>query len=271
MPKVSIITINYNNCDGLEKTIPSVLSQTFTDYEYILIDGGSTDGSLELIKSHADKIAYWVSEKDAGIYDAMNKGIAVAKGEYCLFLNSGDYLYQTDVLQQVADLHLSADICYSDLLTARDGVMVGRINSPEKISLAFLLVGTLPHQAQFIKRALFEEYGNYADAYKMCADWEFVIRVFFKKKPFEFKHIAIPVAVYDLSGFSSNPVSYKLYYTERKKINRHYFPVMMSGAYSAFVALIQSGLFNNSFMARSIQWLRKYVLRRLGEETISKG
>ena len=85
--KVSVITINYNNCDGLSRTIESVVKQSFKEYEYIVIDGGSTDGSADVIRKYADKIDYWVSESDKGIYNAMNKGIDVAKGEYCNFMN----------------------------------------------------------------------------------------------------------------------------------------------------------------------------------------
>ena len=91
--KLSIITVNLNNRDGLQRTIDSVVSQTFTDYEWIVIDGGSTDGSRELIGQHQDRFAYWCSEPDKGIYNAMNKGIAHAKGEWLQFLNSGAWLY----------------------------------------------------------------------------------------------------------------------------------------------------------------------------------
>ena len=96
--KLSIITINLNNCKGLEKTIKSVISQRFTDYEFIVIDGGSDDESLECIKAHRNYIHYWVSEPDKGIYNAMNKGIAQAEGDYCLFLNSGDWLVENEQL-----------------------------------------------------------------------------------------------------------------------------------------------------------------------------
>ena len=88
--KLSVITINYNNAEGLAKTMDSVFRQRFSDFEYIVIDGGSTDGSKDLIVNNQDKIAYWCSEKDSGIYNAMNKGIREASGEYLLFLNSGD-------------------------------------------------------------------------------------------------------------------------------------------------------------------------------------
>ena len=98
MPELSIITINLNNCAGLQKTLDSVFAQTFTDYEYLVIDGGSTDGSAELIKKQENKFVYCVSEKDNGIYHAMNKGIRKATGDYLLFLNSGDYLVNDEVL-----------------------------------------------------------------------------------------------------------------------------------------------------------------------------
>ena len=110
LPKLSIITVNLNNKAGLQKTIESVFSQTFTDYEYLVIDGGSEDGSKELIKKYENKFVYWVSEKDKGIFNAMNKGILKASGEYLLFLNSGDYFYDSAVLDDVFDKAASTDI-----------------------------------------------------------------------------------------------------------------------------------------------------------------
>ena len=108
--KLSIITINLNNKNGLSETISSVIAQTFTDYEYIIIDGQSTDGSLEVIKQNANHINQWISENDHGIYNAMNKGLNLAKGEYCLFLNSGDSLYDSDVLQVLFSQSFTEDI-----------------------------------------------------------------------------------------------------------------------------------------------------------------
>jgi glycosyltransferase involved in cell wall biosynthesis len=100
--KLSIITINYNNAEGLKRTIESVTGQTFRDFEYIVIDGGSTDGSTDVINEYADHISYWVSELDKGIYNAMNKGVAAAHGEYCNFLNSGDIYYNNEILANVS-------------------------------------------------------------------------------------------------------------------------------------------------------------------------
>jgi len=116
MTTLSIISINLNNVAGLQKTIESVWPQTFTDYEYIIIDGGSTDGSIDIIKKYSDKITYWISEKDNGIYHAMNKGIEVAKGDYCLFLNSGDWLVDKKILENVFSNNHSEDILYGDMM-----------------------------------------------------------------------------------------------------------------------------------------------------------
>src|ERR1700757_1115246 len=99
MPKLSIITINFNDQLGLSKTIKSVISQTISDFEFIIIDGASSDKSLDIIKHYADKISFWVSEKDNGIYDAQNKGIAKATGDYLLFLNSGDCFYNEHIVE----------------------------------------------------------------------------------------------------------------------------------------------------------------------------
>ena len=117
MPKLSVITINFNNAIGLEKTIKSVIEQKFTDFEFVIIDGDSSDGSKEIIKKYSNKISYWVSEKDKGIYNAQNKGIERAIGEYCLFLNSGDYLVDTTVFQTVFSEKRTQDIIYGDMIT----------------------------------------------------------------------------------------------------------------------------------------------------------
>ena len=146
--KLSVITINYNNRDGLRKTIESVVNQTCKDFEYVIIDGGSTDGSVDVIKEYADRINYWVSEPDKGIYNAMNKGIDVAQGEYCLFLNSGDYLFDNYVLSEVA-LHLDG----TDVITGCLKLDTGEFwYAHKEITLSLLYKGfSLSHPASFIK------------------------------------------------------------------------------------------------------------------------
>ena len=115
MPKISVITINYNNKEGLEKTIESVVNQSLQDFEYIVIDGNSTDGSQEILEKYTAKISHAVSEPDTGIYNAMNKGIKAATGEYILFLNSGDEFYATQSLEKAAEHLTGEDIIYGNL------------------------------------------------------------------------------------------------------------------------------------------------------------
>src|SRR5690554_4847972 len=160
--KLSIITVNLNNANGLSKTLESVASQTFTNYEHIIIDGGSNDGSVDIIKDYERKYngapghLYWVSEPDKGIYNAMNKGIKVASGEYCLFLNSGDWLLKNSIKDRIFSDHTSPDILSCDLQSSK-----GKISYPGKIDLLYLLFNTLGHPSTFIKKTIFEKYGLY--------------------------------------------------------------------------------------------------------------
>lgn len=185
MIKVSIITVNFNNLKGLQKTMESVYSQKYSTMEYIIIDGGSTDGSKEFIQSHQDRLSYWCSEKDRGIYDGMNKGIAKAKGEYILFLNSGDYFCSQTVLNDI----FKDKIFNDDLLIGRQLYIdkSGRKGISPKLkvsdfSITYFLSSTIPHQATFIKRNLFEKIGYYDTSYKVSADWVFWIKAIVENK-----------------------------------------------------------------------------------------
>jgi glycosyltransferase involved in cell wall biosynthesis len=171
MAKLSIITINYNNKKGLEKTITSVVHQSFADYEYIIIDGGSTDGSVDVIKQYSDRVNYWVSEPDKGIYNAMNKGIRKATGEYCLFLNSGDKFTDKYILNKVFSISFSEDLVYGN--TLYDNMCQ---SYPENISLTYLISKSLPHQSTFIKKSLFESIGFYDEENRIVSDWEFFLK-----------------------------------------------------------------------------------------------
>ena len=169
--KLSIITINLNNLEGLKKTYESIVCQTFTDYEWLVIDGGSTDGSREFIEQHQEKFAYWCSEPDNGIYNAMNKGIVRAKGEYLNFMNSGDCFACKETLAGVFMTSHSEDILY--------GYMpVGDINGSffpsnamkDKVCWYDLYSNTFPHQASFIRRTLFDTVGLYDEGLKVVSD-----------------------------------------------------------------------------------------------------
>lgn len=174
--KLSIITINYNNCAGLKQTIESVLCQTYADIEYIVIDGGSNDGSAEVIAQNADRISYWVSEPDAGIYAAMNKGVERATGDYCLFLNSGDSLVSDSVMAEFVAL-LSGE----DLLLGRiqclpsTRIAYADIKAPLTM-MDFFVSCPVPHQACLIRRALFDRH-LYNENLRIVADWKFFLQV----------------------------------------------------------------------------------------------
>jgi glycosyltransferase involved in cell wall biosynthesis len=202
MLKLSIITINLNNFSGLEKTIQSVIDQTFKDYEYIVIDGNSMDGSVEIIKKYSSGINYWISEPDTGIYNAMNKGIRKAQGEYCLFLNSSDYLISSatlqDVFNEISNMN-PADIFYSDLIRT-DGIL---IKYPNNLSIKDLVLSTISHQNSLIKRSLFYDHGFYNEDLIIASDWEFFLYEFWKYKS-NFIHIKTNISIFDINGISFN-------------------------------------------------------------------
>lgn len=174
--KLSIITINYNNVAGLRKTLESVVRQTSIDFEYIVIDGGSTDGSVEFIKQYQNKITYWRSEPDGGIYQAMNKGIRHAKGEYCQFLNSGDYLLTPDITERMLKNMPECSILYGNKIRdIGDRRIVEKSYAGRRITLLDLYCSTIFHATAYIKRTLFEQYGLYDESLKIVSDWKFYL------------------------------------------------------------------------------------------------
>jgi glycosyltransferase involved in cell wall biosynthesis len=183
----------------------SVFEQSYNDFEYIIIDGGSNDGSKDLIESNSKKLSYWVSEKDNGIYNAMNKGTLKAKGEYVLYLNSGDYLVSSDVLKYVSTSLNKFDIIFGDLFieTLTGEKSVKKYN--DDISFSYFINESLPHPASFISKNLLKRYNYkpYNEELIICSDWLFFLISIFKKNA-SIKHIPIIISNYNLSGISSN-------------------------------------------------------------------
>jgi glycosyltransferase involved in cell wall biosynthesis len=175
---LSIITINLNNEEGLRKTISSVLDQTFTDFEYIIIDGGSTDGSLQILQHYSDKLKYWSSEPDGGIYNAMNKGIRVSTGEYLQFLNSGDYFKDELVLQKLFSCQYNEGIINTNGFNKDRKGELHKFVAPEKISLLFLLETRICHAAAFISKKIFQNIGLYNENNKIVSDAEFFLKAY---------------------------------------------------------------------------------------------
>ena len=136
--RLSIITINYNNLSGLHKTIDSILSQSFKDYEWIVIDGGSSDGSKELLEKHIEHFAYWCSEPDKGIYNALNKGLKYANGNYVQFLNSGDWLYENSTLEKAfTNIDGKYDIYYGDNIQVNENNSLNPYTYPDELGFLF--------------------------------------------------------------------------------------------------------------------------------------
>lgn len=197
---VSIVTVNLNNAAGLAKTLDSVAAQTFRDFEHIVIDGGSTDGSIELLRARADHLAYWVSEPDAGVYPAMNKGWRAARGEYVLFLNSGDWLASTSVVAAMLD-GASEDIVYGDFLRP-DGRGGTRYHSqPATMQLARYLDWGYCHQSIFYRRALLGRMGGYDERLSIVADWDLTVRALLAGC--STRHRDVAVAYYEAGGLSA--------------------------------------------------------------------
>lgn len=170
--RLSIITINYNNREGLRKTIKSVVNQTVHDFEYIIIDGGSTDGSVEVIKEYADRISYWVSEPDNGIYNAMNKGVLAANGKYIQFLNSGDSLLTLNIIEEIIRHLKDADILFAKMRFSDTKEIV---SCPETITMRTLYERSLPHPSAYITRELLLKF-PYDETLRIVSDWKFWIQ-----------------------------------------------------------------------------------------------
>jgi glycosyltransferase involved in cell wall biosynthesis len=225
--KLSIITINRNNADGLRKTIESVVHQSFKNFEFIVIDGNSTDGSVDVIKEYSEDVSYWVSEFDSGVYNAMNKGIARAMGEYCLFLNSGDWLVDDKIVEYFCNLGLDYDFVYGDLYLWNNGIVTPRKfpNSEDIGYLEFYIDSGLPHQATFIKRAIFSTFGLYNETNLYVSDWElFFVAIVVNNSSFQ--HIDRVISYYDMTGLTARNESQIKLNEERNLVLNHYLPLV---------------------------------------------
>lgn len=240
--KLSIITINYNNCLGLSRTIKSVLAQTFKDLEYIIIDGGSNDDSIDVIKSHQDSIDYWVSEPDKGIYNAMNKGIKKASGEYLQFLNSGDTFVDNTVLSTVFSKPRTADIVYGDLfyVYGDDSKKVLPSLYGGQLTMVHFFHRNLGHPAAFIKKSLFSD-SLYDEKYRFLADNKFFIESIILKNC-SVEYLGKVLIDFDMSGVSSESTNWACINEERAKLMREVLPPRIHQDYEILLKVIDSPL-----------------------------
>ena len=241
--KLSIITITYNNADGLRKTLASVAAQTFRDFEHIIVDGGSTDGSVEIIRQYADSEAIrpegykairsenskadnlasspnhlitsspitWISEKDRGVYDAQNKGIRLAQGEYCYFLNAGDTFCTDDVLERMflpnsliaSSPNRLPDILYgNEIIVDGNGQRIGIARGVDNPSFVDLYNSCMKHQASFIRRSLFDKYGMYDADMRICSDFDWFFRVIAFHDEVTLQYKDVDIAYFENTGLS---------------------------------------------------------------------
>lgn len=259
--KLSIITINYNNAAGFKKTLDSVATQTYTDFEHIIVDGASTDGSVDEIIAYSQspianrrKIT-WLSEPDKGIYNAMNKGIRMSSGEYLLFLNSGDFLIAADVLEKVFENECSADILCARCNVSDNGKVIWTSNPPEEVTFGTLYIVGLAHQSTFIRKSLFEQYGYYDESFRYNADIEFWYRAIVDNGASTQK-IDVITTDYNLDGVSEKKKNDPVFIGEHKRILAKPIYQNILPDYKHYKSIIP--------ITQEYQWINKYTfLRRI--------
>lgn len=230
--KLSIVTINRNNATGLEKTMLSVASQTYKKFEYIVVDGASTDGSVDVIKKLEPEFGYrlkWISEPDKGIYNAMNKGILMASGEYIQILNSADCLAADNVTERMFAAFKeegNPSIFYGNMIKCfPDGhKIVDKSFAGAEITMLGMFTGTLNHDPAYIRRDLFEKYGYYDESLRIVSDWKWYLQsiILGGEKP---RYVDLDVTLFDMTGISESADNKLRIKEERIKVLEELIPV----------------------------------------------
>ncbi|MCH9661700.1 MAG: glycosyltransferase [Bacteroidetes bacterium] len=255
-PKLSIITINYNDAQGLQLTMQSVLEQSFRDFEYIIIDGGSTDDSLAVINQHERNINHWVSEPDKGVFHAQNKGIDQAAGEYLFFLNSGDRLTSESALSDfINHPEFKGDVIYGDYQFDE-----GQKVYPDSLSPFYFMKSSLPHQSTLFHRRVFEKMGGYDESFKIAADRAFFLKCYLSEE-FKFQHIHYLLTHFDLSGISNNPEYLQLKREEDEMLFKQHFGVY----YDDLKSLAKSHEYLADLQRNSAKGVWKRIKKRLSK------
>lgn len=268
MPKLSVITINKNNSKGLEETIKGVISQTFTDFEYIIIDGASKDDSVSVIKKYEDNITSWISEPDKGIFNAMNKGVLRATGEYIQFSNSGDWFVNPDVLSNVFKNDPKEDIIFGNIIKMKDGVnTLDKGIGTSNVTFYHLFLGTINHPATFARRELFEKYGLFNEKYKYVNDWEWLIRCVGLADT-TVRYLDLDISYFDMIGNSNN--TYKYYEDERTPILKELVPKRILSDYNKLYTfeIVQNSV--NRYFISSILFKIAHRIGKLGDLILHK-
>ncbi|MGY3054443.1 glycosyltransferase involved in cell wall biosynthesis [Pedobacter sp. UYEF25] len=239
MPKLSVITVVYNNVRDIERTINSVLNQSFKDIEYLIIDGNSTDGTKEIISKYASAVSKIISEPDAGIYFAMNKGLAIATGDYVLFMNSGDEIYDLQTVERVFRSGKNADIYYGETeMYSDDWQSLGRRrhNAPKAFTWRSFKYGmSISHQAIYLRRTIVDPFSV---DYKYSADIDWILKA--AKKATKVIRVDGYVAKYLVGGISKKKHRESL--IERYQIFKKHFG-FFPNIFNHFIIAIKLGLY----------------------------
>jgi glycosyltransferase involved in cell wall biosynthesis len=215
----SIITVCLNEAASIRATCQSICAQSFEDLEWIVIDGGSTDGTLEILREYEDSIDCLISEQDSGIYNAMNKGAAKASGHYLIFMNGGDRFACSDALLFASQAQ-GAQMLYGDVYLGGQSSDVE--THPDVIESGYMLRKMIPHQATFYERATFEAVGGYDESFKIAGDYDLYARLF-EVEQISHYHIPHPIAIFDLEGISNGMNFRSLRKQENHQIRKRYF------------------------------------------------
>ena len=206
-PPLTVVTVTWNCVDVLPVTIASLQKQTRRDFEWLVIDGGSNDGTLELLEQHRELVDVLVCEPDRGIYDAMNKGIALAKGRYINFMNAGDAFFEATTLEKVIPQFSGQDILFGDVELVYEHKQIIR-RYPKRLSATFFTLNTLCHQVLFYRKQWFDVTGDYVLTEPIFADYKHLLQSYFHPT-FVAAHLGTIVASYDMQGVSAGvPLSY---------------------------------------------------------------
>ena len=267
--KISIITVVYHAADTIEQTIRSVVEQDYPNIEYIIIDGGSTDGTLDVIKKYEDRIAYWVSEPDKGIYDAMNKGLSAATGDYIYYLGADDCLYASNSISQAASCLGEApeiDVLCASVMMVDAGNRMEKIYSSDFSEEDVMSGYNTPHQGMFVRRELLQKY-RFDTSYRIAADYKNFLK-FYLDQDISLKTTDLVVAYYandgisgngtqaqrleDIRALQENGINTSAYYAKKKKEN------------SSVIKSILRWIFDKTGILKQIRLRRGWEKHRCG-------
>lgn len=266
--RLTVITINYNNAVGLEKTMNSVVSQSCSDFEYVVVDGASTDGSVEVIRRYASAFRgpiKWISEPDKGIYNAMNKGIKMASGDYLEFLNSGDCFVSENVIGKIYNAMEERgcpSILYGNMLKSMlDGSVIrDKSFAGQEITFLGFYIGTLNHSSSIIRKDLFDKYGLYDESLRIVSDWKWFLKaiVFGGEKPV---YSDFDISLFDMGGISETNI--KLTQSERRQVLEECVPSSFLTDYKQWSSAIQQmkRIQRHPWAAKTVRLIERFLFK----------